>query len=322
MSFRRAIFALPGLLVLCPGIAAGDDSAVAQQLFQQGRALMNAGDLRAACPKFEGAAQLSPTPGVRLNLADCWAKMGRTASAWAKFEEASAVAQRNGDQAAADAAKKEANALLPALSYLTVIVPPEVAAEGVDVTRDGEPVPRAAWNTSVPVDPGPHTVVAQAAGHKGWTANVTVAERAAKVTVTVPLLENDVAPVVAPLPPSAPTESRGGAQRTAGWVVAGAGIVGLGVGAYFGISALSKNSSNDQNVGATGGCLNASCQTTSHDAYVAGNDSTVFLALGGALIATGAVLWLTAPRAARAATALSFLAEPHGGGLAVRGTWP
>src|ERR1700679_3410075 len=82
-----------------------DDRAAAQLLFQQGKDLMRSGDFAHACPKFEAAGQFSATPGVRINLADCWVKLGRTASAWGKFDEALSLAERSGDKPAADAAR-------------------------------------------------------------------------------------------------------------------------------------------------------------------------------------------------------------------------
>ncbi|HEX8793092.1 MAG TPA: hypothetical protein VF765_19240, partial [Polyangiaceae bacterium] len=115
---RRLIFLLAaGLAPLWTGGARADDRAAAQLLFDQGKELMAAGKTADACPKFEASAQLSHTPGVRLNLVDCWAAIGRTASAWAMAAEAIDLAERQGDQVAATAARQRHEALQKQLTY-------------------------------------------------------------------------------------------------------------------------------------------------------------------------------------------------------------
>src|SRR5450755_429104 len=74
------------------------DKAAADSLFDDGKRLVAAGDFEHACPKFEASLKLSPRVGVKLNLADCYEKAGRTASAWAEFREAAAFAARSNDE--------------------------------------------------------------------------------------------------------------------------------------------------------------------------------------------------------------------------------
>ncbi|HEY6460533.1 MAG TPA: hypothetical protein VIY73_10300, partial [Polyangiaceae bacterium] len=91
---------------LVASTALADDRATAQRLFEEGQKLFKDGQTADACAKFEGAAVLVNSPGVRLNLARCYEKLGRTASAWTKYDEAQVAAERVGDRAAAAAARQ------------------------------------------------------------------------------------------------------------------------------------------------------------------------------------------------------------------------
>src|SRR5262245_59523757 len=63
--------------------AKSDDSPAddARTLFLEARELVKSGDFAKACPKFEASLKLKAGVGTKFNLADCWEKIGRTASA-------------------------------------------------------------------------------------------------------------------------------------------------------------------------------------------------------------------------------------------------
>jgi hypothetical protein len=188
MGPRSSALLLAILAGAVTSVAHADDRAAAQQLFLEGKELMRAGTFEQACQKFEAASQLSSTPGVRLNLADCLEKLGHTASAWARFDEALSMAERNGDGAAAELARKGRARLEPQLAYLTIVVPPAAVVAGLEVKRDGETLPKAAWGTGIPVDPGDHEVSAEAPNRARWSKKTAVVGSGAKVTVEVPPL--------------------------------------------------------------------------------------------------------------------------------------
>src|SRR6185369_7977058 len=100
-----ARYALVAILWLCPALAAAqnasDTKAKANELFADGQHLIAAGDFDGACSKFEASLQLLDRLGVRLNLADCHERQGRTATAWAEFREAASQADKQGDDRAA-----------------------------------------------------------------------------------------------------------------------------------------------------------------------------------------------------------------------------
>jgi hypothetical protein len=288
---------------------------------------MAAGKVAEACPKFAAAAQLSQTAGVRLNLAECWARLGRTASAWGKANEALSLAERAGDAAATTLARERMAALQPRLSYLTIVVAREGAPPGLEVALDGETVPAPVWGTALPVDPGPHEVSARAPGRTPVSVKATVAGDAARVTVAVPALvaASETPPALAP--PSAPAQSDtagGGSSRTAvraiALVGAGLGVVGLGIGTAFALDANAKKGDYQQRE--SGGTCDAECVSLSKDAVGAATASTIAFVAGGALVAAGAVLWLTAPGGGDArGVAVAPILGPRGMGAGVTGSF-
>src|SRR5262249_5643835 len=130
--------------------AAGGEKAAAEALFEEGRRLVGQGAYGEACPKFADSQRLDPSPGTLLNLANCWEKLGRTASAWATYREAESAANaaRRADYLAA--AQRHAEALAPKLARLTVVVTKSV--DGLKVKRDGVGVESAEWGVALPVD--------------------------------------------------------------------------------------------------------------------------------------------------------------------------
>jgi hypothetical protein len=114
------------------------------------------GDVDLACPTFEASLKILDRLGVRLNLADCHERQGLTASAWAEFREAASWADKHSDARAAYA-RQRANALTSRLVKLQVSVPPTNQLPGLAVRRDGVAVPREAFGSPFPVNPGSYT---------------------------------------------------------------------------------------------------------------------------------------------------------------------
>jgi len=292
--------------------AGAADKAAAEALFDRGLALMREGHYAEACAKLEQSQSIEGGIGTMLYLADCYEKLGRTASAWAMFREAASAARARGETERAAAGTERAVKLEPRLAKLTVHVAPENAVAGFELLRDGLRLANGLWGVALPVDPGQHKLEAQAPGRVPWTATVAVAD-AASVSLVVPPLA--VAPVAAstaepppsPLAASAPPPAvvahdsqRDGArdsamQQTVGLIVAGAGVVALGVGTYFGIRASSKNGDAED-----AGCAGAVCGQAqglelTQQAQDAATLANIFVIGGVALAAAGVVVYLTAP---------------------------
>jgi hypothetical protein len=307
----------------------------AEALFDEGRRLMGDGKPQDACPKFAESERLDPSPGTLLNLANCYEKIGRTATAWATYRQGASLASAAGRADLTATAERHADTLLPTLPRLTVTV--ESPVEGMTVNLDGVSVGRAEWGVAVPVDPGDHTLDASAPKFRPWSSKVTIVAQPTTTMLSVPALE--AAPVeAAPPPPAAPApapapvqparaETEEGApgrlQRTGGLVLGAVGVVGLAVGIGFTAAAKStyNNSLADCRSNAPDECTQAGV-TQRNSAVNDGNVATIALSVGAAAIAGGLVLWLTAPSLpASHATHASVGIVPTLGGGAVRATW-
>ena len=282
----------------------------------------------------------SQTAGVRLNLAECYAKLDKTASAWSKADEALDLAERTGDAAAAGLARNQMAALKPKLSYLTIVVAKETAAKGLEVTLDGEKIPDAVWGTAFPVDPGEHGIAATAPQHKPWSTKVAVTGEGMRSSLSVPelgLLEESTPapPVLAPVPPGgtqagqasdhgSPGAGRSGALfHTLALVSGGLGIVGLGVGTVFGIRRQLQEVSIPAASGPRGLHRRGVRDDPAQDAVKTANASTVSFVVGGVLTAAGIVLWITAPgqEAEGRAVAVVPIVGPRGMGAGLSGSF-
>jgi hypothetical protein len=103
-----------------------------------------------------------------------------------------------------------------------------------------------------------------------------------------------------------------------GWVAGAAGVVGLGVGAVFGIVAIGNK--NSAHCDANNACDPGSTDAIKSAAFV----SDVGWVGGGVLLAAGAALVLLSPSEKHERVAkveVTPTAASNGAGLAVRGTW-
>lgn len=303
------------------------DKATAEQLFDEARALMAARQFAEACPKLEVSLRLDAALGTRLNLAACYEEIGQLASAWGMYREAEDLAAKQGQGKRVKFAQERAAALLPRLPRLVVEVPEAVRVEGLRITRDGTLLDATLYGASIYVDPGERLLTIAAPGYQ--TAKVQVqAFEGQEVRAVAPSLIAEpvpVAPEVAEVEPSAVSATvlidRGRSRRLAGLAAMGAGVVGLGVGAGFGLWA--KRTWDDAK--ADGRCdlvtnqCTAAGQSLADDARRRATVSTIAVGLGAAVLATGVVLYFTAPRPERRAVVVMPSAAPGAGGLSVSG---
>ncbi len=174
-------------VLLLAGTARAEDSAAAEALFQEGRKLLGEGQVAGACEKLKESFAQESMSGTLLNLAACYEKLGKTATAWARFREAVSLAKAQGKADQAAEATRRFKALELELSRLAIAVPEPVP--GLTVERDDLEVVPASYGVQVPVDPGPVQVVASAPGYNSFKVTVEIAPKRDKKTVTVPKLE-------------------------------------------------------------------------------------------------------------------------------------
>ncbi|AKT40914.1 hypothetical protein [Chondromyces crocatus] len=322
----------PGVTSRAPSPA---DKALAEALFLDGRKLMDAGDPKAACPKFEESHRLDPSGGTLLNLAVCHHKEGKTASAWVEFKEAASMSEDAGKPDRAAFARQRATELEAELSHLvlTLIAP----TSGLKIHLDGAALSAAATiGTGIPVDPGEHQLEARATGKKTWSERVLIEPGPSTRAVTIPALEDEP---VASRPsgaqratPRPPTEARGGQgraggvgaegdgklgvpdpgnggrpggtdvglMRTLGFVAGGVGLVGVSVGSVFGLMTFSHAAEAGK------GCMagDVVCGETRQQAYARGRTtgliSTVGFGAGVLGVGAGVALLVVSSRSASA----------------------
>ena len=303
------VLALASALVAAPAFAqvSATDAALAEKLFEDGRQLMAKRRYEEACAKLTESQRLDGGVGTLLNLGECFEKAGKVASAWATYHQAEAAATRDGQRKRASFAAARAKALAPALSYLVIEADPSV-----QVTCDGRSVGASSLGSAMPFDAGIHTIEAIAMGKKPWSSSVELAPKATQ-RIVVPALEPEPVTPVVPPPVPPPVVVRATApkapsttQRTVGIALGAAGVVGVGLGTFFGLRARSLNGDANARCGPTT-CDREGFQLTS-DAKDQATLSTIAFTLGAVALAGGLVLYLTAPRrSAQVAFAPAFV---------------
>ncbi len=255
--------------------AEGDKQAVAESLYQAGMKLMTDGKDSEACPKLVESQRLDPASGTQLALAKCFDKTGKTASAWARYKDIAFAFKKAGNAAGEKAANDKADELEKKLSRLQINAAGD--APGLVIRRDNEEVGKAVLGTPIAVDPGPHVIEATAPGYQVWQTTVTLGKENDTQTVNIPALT------------AVPTKTS--SLRTVSYVVGGVGVAGLVVGGIFGGLAASAKSTLETE------CPGNVCPAGQPTDDLAGAKSkalisTLGIAVGGAALATGVVLFL------------------------------
>jgi hypothetical protein len=298
----------------------------ADALFKEGRKLFDERKYDLACPKLAESDSIDPNINAIGLLAACHEEQGRLATAWQEYLETAKRARAAGDKREAFASERAA-ALEPKVPRVTLLV--KQPEPNLEVTRNGAPVPESEIGEPVPIDPGTVEIVVTAPDKLPWRASVTVAP-GARQTIEIPALAEDKSnPFVGPPPPETPGPPTP-PLRIAGFIAGGIGLVGLGVGAGFGIAAIGKN-----NDAGDAGCVDANCPPGDatdlrNDARSLAMGSNIGFGIGIAGVGAGVVLLIlssgsqspappegAAPVSVRVAPALG----PAVAGAVVRGTF-
>jgi hypothetical protein len=285
--------------------AAQDTDARAQgtALFNEGRALMAAGKYGEACPKLQAAQRLIMGVGATVNLAECFEKTERIASAYVEYQRAASLSAEKGQADRSKYALDKANALKARVANVVVRLPKGAERPGLEVRRDGLVVPPEAFGTPIPIDRGTYKLEVRAPGHRARRVEFTVARDGETVEVALPALSPEAAAGPAPAATAAPerpaASDAGSAQRIAGFTAGGLGVALLAASAVTGGMALSSRAEEPDCIAAGGELV---CSPAGSRAQGEARDlawaSTGTMIAGGALAAAGLVLVLTAPRSA------------------------
>jgi hypothetical protein len=200
----------------------------------------------------------------------------------------------------------------------------------VTVTVDGAHLADKLAGAPLAVDPGEHVFVFQVAGQAPVTRTFVLkeGERDRRERVVV----GAVPPPAIPASPAGASPGAGaspvvsneaaggqGARKWVGLTVAGIGVAGIAAGAVFGILTLSQTSQQKTDCAAATDCNSHAQALADHSsATTDGTIATVGFIAGGALLATGAVLFFTGNTASEPARA-GLRVTPGIGSVAVTG---
>ena len=309
ISSRTALLALALSLLTAahPAQAQSTSEKAAQKAFDEALKLLDQGKPAEACPKLEESQRLDPAMGTQFRLAECWEKIGRTASAWTLFRQVVSEAQAAGRSDRASVSSVRATALEPRLTRILIVVAPSARVPGLIVRRDGAVVEEALWGRGVAVDPGEHIISASAPGKKGWEMSQQALSGLVEVTV----------PTLAPAPivdvfeemstsssekPPAPHRS-----LAPGLALAGAALAGVGAGVFLAVAANGKRDDIVTLQGEIKGSGRSSCLEGASPACADLADTTraagtlsnaaFWTLVGSGLVAAGAVTYFVWPAA-------------------------
>lgn len=306
-----------------------EDVAQAAALFKEAKALAQAEKLGPACDKFAESQRLDPHLGTLIYLATCHELLGKTASAWAEFNRAADLATKSNESSREQLARSHATALEARLSK--IVVQARVRTPDMRIEINGHPRDPAMLGDPLPVDPGEYTIRASAPGYSDWVRTISVPSGPTTVEVDVPALTAlpTAAPVQAPEAPRAPApiepapgqpaEDRpavepksGGGWRTVGFVSAAAGLAGVGLGTYFGLTAFAYKHRADTE------CKGLACSPQGLADHNSENGdatlSTISFGVGLAALAAGTFMVLSSPRSTPSTARRSWIAPQVGYG--------
>jgi len=284
---HRGAWALLGLCFFLPlrrAYAANPASVTqADRLFQEGLELMRADQCPNAIERFSESQQLDPSAATLLNMANCYAHLGKTATAWQVFVKGAQSATQEDNSELLGQANIALAKLDPVLTRIRIVTPVTDSARtilvnGTPVRDDGRPIP---------VDPGETRVEASAPGREPWRTMLQAVGEGAVFVVNVPQLVWTRTQMIESKQPLD--------LRPAAMVVGGIGVVGLAVGVVWGLRAESAyNDSSTQ-----GACNNHYCNQAAHDlrdtAFQRATLATWATVFGATAVATGTVLWFASP---------------------------
>jgi hypothetical protein len=270
----------------------------AAALFDEGRRLFHDGQFTEACERFAASQKLEPRSGTILNLALCHEKEGKTATAYADFQIARSMSEREHKPDREQYASERMAELLKHLSYLRFRIAPTKGAPP-SVFIDDSALDTKAGMPPSPIDPGSHVVEARFPNKRAFRQEVVIdAATPATVDVNIPALEEDQPTKAQPprttLPPSYVPPTL--------WVV---GAAGIGLGAAFGVQAIGQRHDAETRCQTT-------CDSAAHDLDAAANRSAwlanVTIGLGLAAAAAGVYVF--------------FISQKQGGKRLVGSTQP
>lgn len=297
------------------GAPSKKDLEAAKKAFFEGLDFEDKKDWKSALDRFEAVAKVRMTPQVRFHLALCKENLGMLIEALHDFELAESDAKAEKVADVMKEAPEHAAAIKPRIPKLTIKVPSDV--DGVSVTLDGNAIdPKG--SEEILVNPGSHKIEASADKRQSFTKEISLAEGESKsVTLKMPAIgggdtKDDPPPNDDPPPKDDAPKSK---TPIVPLVVGGIGLAALAGAGFFAL----KRSGIAKDLDAA--CSDPkACPAEQQDAVDSGKTYTtltnVFLVVGVIGVGAGIVLYATAPKDDKPATAIRLSPSAPGANLA------
>jgi len=275
-----------------PSLAQEDESALteARALFQRGIELEQAGNYSGALQAFREVGQVRMTPQVRFHIALCEERLGRLVAALGGYELALAEADSVNPDFKSEV---ESNVTRLRESIPRIVIQRGEGADAAVIELDGVKLGDSSIGIELPLDPGPHSVVARAPGYQTLEKTVTVAENTREVAV----LDLTALPPDAILPGDGAGVQTRPIPRVVPYVIGGVGAASLiASGVFF---ALRQDAIGDlEKKCANNVCPNddPSIQDTDDKMRTYHYATWITLGSGVALLGTAVVLYALDPR--------------------------
>ncbi|HTM43686.1 MAG TPA: hypothetical protein VL137_01955 [Polyangiaceae bacterium] len=261
---------------------------------------MKSEDYGEACAAFAESERLDPALGTLLNLAVCHERQGKLASAWVEFRAAASQARHENQTDRATYADEKAATLEPQVPKLTLDIAERARAQGdLQIILDDAVLGRPAWDSPIPLDPGPHHLSARAKGYQAWQMEFALQSGELARAIDVPELQEEPHLQPKPIPARPPQDRPTQGVSTTQWVgigLTGAGVVGLGAMTYFGLTALSHKKARDDYCDAQNLCSSRGV-TLDERARNAATAANITGAVGVGLLGAGVTVLLLTPSA-------------------------
>ena len=217
----------------------------AEQLFDEGKRLLQDGKVAEACDKLARSERLDHSLGTLGLVAACHEQQGKLALALGEYREAARIAHATGDSRE-QVAQQHAEDLEKKVGHL--VVQPARASTVLEVRIDGARVAPDALSY-IPVDPGRPLVVTVRGGAGHEIRRDLTVPAGERVAIDVRDLEvAEASPPQAPAKrapePEAERHKKTDGRVVGGIVAGGLGLVGLGVATAFAVAAASDNSAS------------------------------------------------------------------------------
>lgn len=306
---------LVAVIALGGGVAFADTQAESVALFDQGIKDMKAGNFEKACKSLAQSLALVNDSGTKGALAKCYEKQGKLATSWLLWRELADTAPTADLRKDATKQANKLDARVPKYQVTHVGMTPGLVLMVNDKSVD------PLIDIPVPIDPGPVHVSATAPGREPWKTELK-AEEGKVLSIDVPELvaSKQVIPDKKKKDTGDPVARKRHTRRLIGFTLAGLGVGAAGAGGFFGFQAHTRYADAKDICGGTIDQCDPlkvdEAQTKVDSARSAGTLSTALFAAGGAAVAIGIVVIVTAPKAKEQRT---VTVAPTPGGVTVFG---